>query len=55
MAVRVRLKFQATPVHYAKKCCFLFQQDSCRLVGDLAFLVATRFGLNARGIEVDYT
>lgn len=54
--VRVRLRFDSTPVHYARQCWFLFDPDSCRLVGDVAYLIAKRFNLqDAHGIQVKIT
>ena len=51
--VRVRLRFDSTPLHYARQCWFLFDPDSCRLVGDVAYLIARRFGLqDTAGIQV---
>lgn len=54
--VRVRLRFDSTPLHYARQCWFLFDPDSCRLVGDVAYLIAKRFNLqDAHGIQVHDT
>ena len=51
--VRVRLRFDSTPLHYARQCWFFFDPDSCRLVGDVAYLIARRFGLqDTAGIQV---
>ena len=51
--VRIRLRFDSTPLHYARQCWFLFDPDSCRLVGDVAYLIARRFGLqDTAGIQV---
>ena len=51
--VRIRLRFDSTPVHYARQCWFLFDPSSCRVVGDVAFLIAKHFGLTeAEGIQV---
>lgn len=51
--VRVKLKFDSTPVSYAKKCWFTFDTEKCKLVKDVAHLVASHFGLHsALGIQV---
>ena len=52
MEVRIRLRFSSTPLHYANKCCFLFQRDACRTVGDLIYLITARFGVEATGVQV---
>lgn len=50
----MRLKFDATPVNYARKCWFTFDSEKCRLVRDVAHLIASHFGLQAaHGIQVD--
>lgn len=53
--VRVKLKFDSTPVSYAQKCWFTFDSEKCRLVKDVAHLIATHFGLHsALGIQVKF-
>lgn len=53
MIIRVRLKFDSTPVSYAQKCWFVFDDESCRLVSDVSHLIASHFGLqNRHGIQV---
>ena len=49
--VRVRLRFDSSPLHYAKKCWFVFDADQCSLVKDVAYLIARQFGLT-QGIQV---
>ena len=51
--IRVRLKFDSSPESYARKCWFVFDSEKCRLVGDVAHLIASHFKLkNSRGIQV---
>ena len=51
--IRVRLKFESTPVSYAQKCWFTFDGEKCRLVSDVSHLLAAHFGIkNAHGIQV---
>ena len=49
--VRVRLRFDSSPLNYAKKCWFVFDADQCSLVKDVAYLIARQFDLN-QGIQV---
>ena len=49
--VRVRLRFDSSPLNYAKKCWFVFDADQCNLVKDVAYLIARQFDLN-QGIQV---
>lgn len=49
--VRVRLRFDSSPVNYAKKCWFVFDADQCSLVRDVAYLIARQFDLN-QGLQV---
>ena len=49
--VRVRLRFDSSPLHYAKKCWFVFDAEQCSLVKDVAYLIARQFGLT-QGIQV---
>ena len=51
VCVRVRLRFDSSPLHYAKKCWFVFDADQCSLVKDVAYLIARQFDLN-QGIQV---
>ena len=44
--MRIRLRFDSSPLQYAKKCWFLFDADQCSLVKDVAFLIARQFDLN---------
>ena len=46
VCVRIRLRFDSSPLQYAKKCWFLFDADQCSLVKDVAFLIARQFDLN---------
>lgn len=51
--VRVKLRFDFTPVNYARKCWFVFDSEKCRLVKDVAHLITSHFGLrSAAGIQV---
>lgn len=51
--VRIRLRFDSTPVHYARQCWFLFDPSDCRVVGDVAFLIGKHFGLSeTEGIQL---
>ena len=51
--IRVRLKFDSSPVDYARKCWFVFDSEKCRLVGDVSHLIASHFKLkSSRGIQV---
>ena len=52
--LRVRLKFDSTPLNYAKKCWFTFDREKCRLVSDVSHLIASRFSLGkTHGIQVN--
>lgn len=51
--VRVRLRFDSSPLHYAKKCWFVFDAEQCSLVKDVAYLIARQFGLT-QGIQVPH-
>lgn len=51
--VRIRLRFDSSPLNYAKKCWFVFDADQCSLVKDVAYLIARQFGLT-RGIQVRF-
>ena len=51
--IRVRLKFDSTPVSYAQKCWFAFDSEKCRVVKDVSYLISSHFGLKHRhGIQV---
>ena len=51
--IRVRLKFDSSPVSYARKCWFVFDGEKCRLVGDVSHLIASHFKLEkSLGIQV---
>ena len=50
--VRIRLRFDSTPVSYAQKCWFTFDSERCKLVGDVCHLIASHFNLKAHGIQV---
>ena len=53
---RIRVRFDFTPVNYARKCWFVFDSDQCSLVGDVAYLISAHFELQNNqehnGIEV---
>lgn len=51
--IRVRLKFDSTPVSYAQKCWFTFDGEKCRLVNDVSHLIASHFSFkSSHGIQV---
>lgn len=51
--LRVRLRFDSTPLDYSRLCWFAFDPDRYSLVGDLAYDVARHFGLDTRaGVQV---
>lgn len=50
--VRIRLKFDSTPVTYAQKCWFTYDRDKCVFVGDVSHLIAVHFHLQDAGIQV---
>ena len=45
--IRVRLKFDSTPVSYAQKCWFTFDAEKCRLVSDVSHLIGSHFSLQS--------
>ena len=51
--IRVRLRFDSTPVSYAQKCWFTFNSEKCKLVADVSHLIASHFNLqDAKGLQV---
>lgn len=52
MGVRVRLRFDSSPLHYSRQCWFLFDPESCSVVSDVVFLIARHFSLREEGLQV---
>ncbi len=52
MLVRVRLRFQSAPLHYAQKCWFTFDKEQCKIVGDVAYLISSQFGFSSHKNEL---
>lgn len=51
--IRIRVQLDTTPIPFPKQCWLLFDSGACRVVGDIAYLISEKFGINgASGLQV---
>ena len=50
--LRIRIKFDSTPLNHSQKCWFTFDGEKCKMVSDVRHLIASRFNMKPQGIQV---